>query len=339
MRALEQVPASTETPKALPGRPHLRVVRAEDVHAGVRRASDRLTALRETYKNSDPLRDDPTIEIVRLSQDDLEEDEDASVEEVRTQDQEGDVLNAQLAEEQKRSQELADRYTDIMMRLTKAQAEQAEWQQIRAKSGIRRLFDARAKTEYEAQQVVGEQSARALAEAQREFREISPLMQENNQRLDALEHAKTDVESTVESGKQRVRKEVGKQAGRELADNIAASEAVMNDIRAAERASAPLSERLSALFQERYQLDQEQQQAEAEKEASLLRRWIPWARTASEQAQANRERRRKHLEREMAQVLRQVGEENHRLGTLYSKKDQLDAAFFRLQEALNREAE
>jgi 2,3-bisphosphoglycerate-independent phosphoglycerate mutase len=136
-----------------------------------------------------------------------------------------------------------------------------------------------------------------------------------------------------------VRKELGKQAGRELADNIAASEAVMNDIRAAERASAPLSERLSTLFQERYQLDQEQQQAEAEKEASLLRRWIPWARTASEQAQANRERRRKHLEREMAQVLRQVGEENHRLGALYAKKDQLDAAFFRLQEALNREAE
>ena len=339
MRALEQVPAPAETPKVLPARPHLRMVRAEDVHEGVRRASDRLTAVRETFKKSDPLRDDPTVEIVRLSQDDLEDDTEPVIEEVRTQDQEGEALNAQLAEEQKQSQELADRYTDIMMRLTKAQTEQAEWQQFRAKSGVRRLFDAQTKTEYEAKQLAGEQSARALAEAQRALQEISPLMQANNQRLDALEHAKITVESTVESGKQRIQKEVNKQADRALADNLAASEAVMNDIRAAERASVPLSERLSALFQERYQLDQEQQQAEVEKDASLLRRWIPWVRTASEQAYADRERRRKRLEREMARVLRQVGEENHRLGALYAKKDQLDAAFFQLQEALNREAE
>mgnify|MGYP000128368499 CR=1 FL=1 len=339
MRALEHVPAPAETPNVLPVRPHLRIVRAEDVHAGVRRASDRLTAVRETFKLADPLRDDPTVEIVRLSEDDLEDDSEPSVQEVQAQDQQGEALNAQLAEEQKRSQELADRYTDIMMRLTKAQAEQAEWQQTRATSGIRRLFDAQAKTEYETRQLMGEQSARALTEAQRELQEISPLMQANNQRLDALEHAKTDVESTVESGKHRVRNEVSEQAGRELAANLAASEAVMNDIRAAERASAPLSDRLSALFQERYQLDQEQQQAEGEKEASLLRRWMPWVRTASEQAHADRERRRKRLEREMAQVLRQVGEENHRLGALYAKKDQLDEAFFRLQEAMNREAD
>lgn len=345
MSAAERLPSRESLPKPPTERPSLRLIRASDIHRGLEHSNVRVDRLRQMFTEL-PANDDG-LEVVELSQDDLEEIQVERTEAAEQTDAQGEELRREYEAEHERSRQLADRYTEAMTKLMKAQSELETLNVERSIIGVRRFFDTEAKTKYADLEVSLQQSSQQLGEANRELRALSPLMQANNQRLDQLEQQKMQVESTVESQKRALVDGVAKkqeeglneakmQSLREaLKENLAASEALFAEIQEEEKAGAPLTERLSQLFQEQYQLDQDRKRMDDVERPSLLRRMLPWGRNAISLQRADLERRAKLVQREMAQTLQLVGQSSAKLEKQYTRKDELDRVFFRLNQEMN----
>lgn len=273
-------------------------------------------------------------EVIELSEDDIEELQEERTKAAEETEAESEAARREYEAEQERSHELADRYTEAMTKLMHAQSALAQLQSERSVIGVRRFFDATAKAHHTELEASLAQYSQQLSEAQGQLRELSPLMQANNQRLDQLQERKTSLEATVESQKRELVQ--GRPELRaELKANLAASEALFTQIQEAERANAPLSQKLAELFQEQYTLDQQRKALAEAEETSFFRRVMPWGRSKIQQQRADLERRVKHVQREMAQTLQQVGRENTKLDEYYKQKDILDEAFFLLNQELN----
>ncbi len=348
MSAAERLPLPESLRKPPTERPSLRLISASDIHRGLERSSVRMDRLQQFFTEA-PANDveNTNAEVIELRVEDLIAAQEGQTEVAEEMEAHSEELRRKYETEQERSHELADRYTEARTKLMNAQSELETLNTERSIIGVRRFFDAQAKVKYIDLETSLQRFLQQLGEANRELRELSPLMQANNQRLEQLEQQKTQIESMIESQKRelvdgttkRTRDGASERRTAELRNalktHLAASEALFTEIQQAEQANAALSQKLAELFQEQYALDQQRKALADAEEASFFRRIMPWGRSNIEQQRADLERRAKHVQREMAQTLQQVGRENAKLDKRYKQKDILDQEFFRLNQELN----
>lgn len=348
MSAAERLPSPESLPKPPTERPSLRLINASDIHRGLERSSARMDRLQRLFTEA-PANDVDTAneEAIELSEEDLIEVQEEQTEAAEETEAHSEELRREYEAEQERSRQLADRYTEAMTKLMKAQSELETLNVERSVIGVRRFFDQKANARYAELETSLRGFSQQVSDANQALHELSPLMQANNQRLDQLEHQKNQLEATVESQKHALvdsagtREREGANEARvqtlrnALKANLAASEALFVEIQEAEKVSVPLTERLSQLFQEQYQLDQERRRLDDAERSSLLRRVLPWGRSKIDLQRADLERRAKHIQREMAQTLQQVGQDYAKLDEQYKRKDALDQVFFQLNQQLN----